>query len=375
MTIHFYLDTRKKRKRGFPIVINFAHKGKTVQRVTGLYSEKKHWRSGATRSHPQYDFIKRKLEDFRGRMFKAEGSFTYIPDAIGYVFNENRENFYNSALNECKAWTGRTKEGYLTALTSFNQYFPDIDFNSVSPRVVRDYMAILKNKGFTSSTIHTYLRKLDTLWKRTEKPDNPFKGIRPRLEDTKDKFLSDLDVCKIRDTRTIVLPHSRKHSINLLNRNRYYWLLMFYLGGIDMFDLKKMRYDKHVVNGRIEFKRGKGNSGVFCSNKIFPEALEILKRFDCKPYLVPVFEQKNYTSFVSNFNNRFPPSVVDLELSRRPLTKSARYTFINRGKMLMIDERVVRQLVGHSENSVHSIYSGRYSYDVTDKAHEEIIRF
>ncbi len=305
-------------------------------------------------------------------MNEAELRYSNIDDAINFVFSLSKDDFYESGVKVANKKTGRTVNGYLDALNSFNKLYPNRDFKSITPRVVKEYKNTI-SKTHKPSTVHTYLRRLDTIWNELDDGENPFKGIRPRLQGTEDKYLSDQDVSKIKNTCTIPSYLYKNHSKEVLNTNRDYWLLMFYLGGIDMFDLAKLRYDKNVINGRIEFRRGKGNSGVFCSNKLFPETIEILDRYKCSPYLVPIYKHKSYSNFVRNFVKRFPKSVVDLDLTRRPLTKSARYTFINRAKNLLIDERIAKQIVGHSENSVHSIYSGRFPVEVIDEAHKKII--
>jgi len=180
-------------------------------------------------------------------------------------------------------YKGRTKEGYETALNSFNKFHPNRDFNSISPKLVKKYKSQL-SECCSANTVHTYLRKLDTLWSEISELKNPFKGIRPKLTDTRDKYLSDEDFLKIRDTCTIPWKYKNRYTIEDLNRNRKYWLLLFYLGGIDMFDLARLRYDENVINGRIEFKRAKGSSGAFCSNILLPEG------FDCYLYLVPIYK-------------------------------------------------------------------------------------
>ena len=64
---------------------------------------------------------------------------------------------------------------------------------------------------------------------------------------------------------------------------------------------------------------------------------------------------------------------MDLQLSKKPLSKSARATFIDRAQQLLIDERITMEIVGHTQQSVHSIYTDEFPLHVRDEAHLKII--
>jgi hypothetical protein len=72
-------------------------------------------------------------------------------------------------------------------------------------------------------------------------------------------------------------------------------------------------------------------------------------------------------------NDRFYSRLLDLNLTRRPLTKSARYSFINRAQQLLIDERITAEIVGHKRKTTTSIYSNSFPLEVRDQAHAKII--
>src|SRR5690606_917768 len=134
-----------------------------------------------------------------------------------------------------------------------------------------------------------------------------------------------------------------------------------------------LRYDKHVINGRIQFYRNKGGTNAFVNNIIPEQALEILKNFNCYPYLVPIYQSSNLDTFRNNMNKRLAEMVADLQLTQRPLSKSARYTFINRARQLMVDERITMEIVGHEQQTVHSIYTDNFPLHIRDAAHLKII--
>ena len=141
------------------------------------------------------------------------------------------------------------------------------------------------------------------------------------------------------------------------NNYRNYWLLMFYLGGIDPEVLSKLRYDRHLVNGRIVFNRDKGNSKTSCNNIVPKQAVEILELYkkSGEPYFVPIHNAKNYRTFSGNFSRRMRELSRKLDLSVELRPKSARYTFIDRAQQMLIDERVTAQIVGHKRKTTTSI--------------------
>ncbi len=127
------------------------------------------------------------------------------------------------------------------------------------------------------------------------------------------------------------------------------------------------------MDGRVEFNRGKGGTEVFVSNKIFPEAQKILDLYDCKPYLVPLYQMSNYHNFIPNISRRLESIKENLGLSKKPYSKAPRYSFITRAQQLLIDERIAIEIVGHSQGSTHSIYKYEFPYHVRDEAHKSII--
>ena len=141
-----------------------------------------------------------------------------------------------------------------------------------------------------------------------------------------------------------------------------------------MIDIANLRYDKHVVEGRVVFQRFKqGETKEIISNYIFPEIWEILNEYDCKPYLFPIHTTNNYVNFRNNFINRFRIYLNKIGVTKYFSSKSAHYSFINIGKQLQLNRDVLMELTGHSRGDVHSIYESGYSYEVKDEVHRKIL--
>lgn len=375
------LDGRKHlaNNEGFPIVFYLTKYKKEKTILTGYRSKKEHWdkaNSLPTKKHPDYVDLINYLEDkkitLRKLLNQAKQSPITLDDAERILKGYDGEIFHKMGM-EVKG--SRT---YKIALNSFNTYFPDYTFSAITPKIARDYMEILSTipvngKQRSPNGIISYMNTLTAIWNKLGKPDNPFSGIRPRARKTKSKALTKEDLIKIRDNDYEVHANSKGGGIaNYLD----YFMLCFYLGGIDLGDLVKMRYDRNVINGRLEFRRSKGGSDVFVSNLIFPVAWELLDKFDkfdCKPYLIPLAMQSKYNNFIPNISRVLPKIKEELNLSRLPYSKSARYTFINQSRNLLIDRRICEEIVGHSDSSTHSIYEDNFPYHVRDEAHGRVI--
>lgn len=376
------LDGRKHVEtiNGFPVVFYVTKDKKEKLILTGYHSKKEHWdksNSLPLSKHPDYVNLLNYLESKKIKLKKLldKSKHENIPLAYAekYLKNTSGDIFYDDAIELAKTLV----RPYTTVLNSFNSYYPNYPYTFITKETAKEYMNTLlktpvNGKQRSPNGVISYMGKLTAIWNKLDKPNNPFRGVLPKKVPTKSKALTTEDLIKLKSNPYLNNGNSKAGGVyNYIN----YLLLCFYLGGIDMVDLKNMRYDKNVIGGRIEFIRSKGGTNVFVSNKIFPQAQEILNQYDCKPYLVPLYKLKTYDEFIPNISRRLPQIMERLNLSRLPYSKSARYTFINRGQNLLIDERCVMALVGHSQNTTHSIYKDAFPHDVIDKAHEKIISF
>lgn len=365
----FRLDGRKnvKTNSGFPIVIYLTKDKKEKLILTGYHSKKEHWDKANAlpkKKHPDYFEIINYLEKKKIILSKLLDGAKLDPInlhiAEKLLLQNDTDIFYKEGL---KVQGSRT---YNIALNSFNKYFPDYEFSMIDKSLVKRYLDILLNtpngtKKRSPNGVISYMNTLTAIWNKLEKPNNPFSGVRPKAIKTKSKVMSDADLIKIRD-------NDYKGSISdYLN----YFMLCFYLGGIDLIDLANLKHS-NIINGRVEFNRTKGGTDVFVSNKVFPEAQKILDKYNDLKYLVPL--HKTYKNYTSNISRVLPKIQEKLNLSKLPYSKAPRYTFITRAQSLLIDERITREVVGHSQTSIHSIYTDEFPYHVRDKAHEKIIK-
>ena len=361
---------------GYPVYKILRAAGCSAIKQTMFRCLPEHWNAKTeliTVSHPAYDLIIADLLNVKSVVASINlGLYSYdvAKERLFGVEKKVSAVFYKAAYD----FVDDTSNGklYATVLRSFNVVCPGVEIASLTKLQAQLYLnTILRHQSANGA--HTYMRTLQSLFAKVSDLPNPFKGVRPKLVETASKDLSAEDLRRLFTTRTYRKKYDGRNTNDSINYYRYYYMLMFYLGGIDAIDLAQLRYDKHVVNGRVQFVRAKGGTSVMVNNKIFNEALVLLKHFSCYPYLVPLYKYKRHKDFVSNMNDRLYESTRDLKLSRKPLSKSARYSFINIAQDLLIDERITAQLVGHKRKSTTSIYTRNFPLSVQDAAHEKIL--
>lgn len=368
------LTSQPKTKNGYPVYLELVHSKNRKRAVIG-YSFKEHWNAKDNQPltvHPDYNYLLPVILEYKAKISKLQFLNYNFPDAVNYLFSVKSNSLV--FFDACLQYVNDTKNGqlYQSVLNVFNLLFPRILVDDITQDHAKRFMEI-RLRTYTANGVHTYMRTLTALFGKISNSSNPFKGIRPKKTETKAKDLTKTDVKKLAFTRNYVSKFDGRNTNDTINYYRYYWLLMFYLGGVDMELLARARYDTHVKAGRLQISRQKGGSSVLIDNLIVNEAWELLNTFDCKPYLVPI-HQYNYSAFVGNFNNRFPELVKDLQLTKRPVTKSARYTFINFAQDLLIDERITMELVGHKQRTTHGIYKRAFARSIKDAAHEKIVQ-
>jgi integrase len=375
MKIYIKLDKRVAGETplGFPIVIYCSQNYKNKVIRTGFYAKNKEWNDklGSVKVlHPdfylindQIDFINCRIKLLIRKTITENFSINNVAD---FIYKKSYNTFYDAVIDLVNDKTS-TKH---SAIEAFNNFYPGVDFSQINKEMVNGFIAKMLKKGNKPGGVDSYIRSLRALFNVLSEEPNPFTKYKIDIPSKTNIVASENDIRTLKNANLEAIE-----AIGGANNYRNYWLLMFYLGGIDPEVLTKLRYDLHVVDGRIQFNRDKGQSKVACNNIIPEAAFEILKQYDCQPYLVPIYQSSNYKSFMGNFNRRFKELCVTLNLSAKLRPKTPRYTFINRAQQLLVDERVTAQIVGHKRKSTTSLYTNDFPLQVQDNAHLKIITF
>ncbi|WP_435625258.1 tyrosine-type recombinase/integrase [Flagellimonas sp.] len=366
----------KRTKKGFPIIVYASDNYRDKEWRTGYFSEEAFWNSQfatPNRKHPNYYQLLDYLNPLKRRIEEAILESTRRPisfeEAKSLIFNVHKDSFYESAM---RSFSENFRGTEWSAIKRFDKFYPYSSFDNVSKEIAFAFRDRLLKEGNKPSGVDSYIRSLKALWNRLSDKPNPFKGVVTQIPDTVKTVASDNDLKKL-----IEANFHRQDGFSGFYHYRNYWLLMFYLGGIDPEVLSKLRYDRNLITGRIVFNRNKGNSKTNCNNIVPKLALEIMEIYkeNSNPYFVPIHKANNYKTFSGNFSRRMRELSRKLRLSVELRPKSARYTFIDRAQQLLIDERITAQIVGHKRKTTTSIYTNDFPLQLQDKAHLNIIDF
>lgn len=375
MKVEIKVDPSREKKQGLPIIISiYNSKNDRKYPFTGYYTKKEDWdfeKQEPLRSHPLYfgmmDYLleKRKLINNLMNSRKKLSSNNIQNYLLGN--SESVYNFWAIRINEMKdAGSIGNAEFHENTLRIFQQFKKEILFEELNYNLLTQFKNF-KCKTCGNNTINNYLRAIRSIYNEAVKRGvfvpashvSPFYGVMPKLEPTKDKYLSIEEM-------QIIYQSEKKHRFYNL------FMLCFYLGGIDFIDAANIK-KSHIQNGRIKFTRFKGGTNEKINNFIFPEAQEILDQFaDESEYLTPIhkFSYKTYRkSYLEDYRKWLEKIGVKSYFS----TKTPRYTFINIGKQLLLNRDVVMELTGHARGDVHSIYEGGFPDYVKDEVHRTII--
>lgn len=239
--------------------------------------------------------------------------------------------------------------------------FEDIDYNLLNS------FKQFKKETCSNNGINSYLKNIKAVYNEgirrgLYKPDtfiSPFSKVMERADKTRDKYFTIDELRKI----------ARKKE---KTKYDHYFLLSFYLGGVDFIDIASLKKE-HIVSGRIKFQRFKGGTNEIIDNFIFPEANEIINYFNDDEYLTDIHKYSDVKTARGNFNKRYRTQLEQMGISSYFSSKTARYSFINVGKELLLNRDVIMELTGHARGDVHSIYEGKFSDKIKDEAHRKII--
>jgi len=343
----------RKTKNGYPIIIYLSDKYSEKRIRIGFSTLKNDWNdklSVPKKSHPEYYHLHRKIQELNTKLVAINYQCNSIDEALEVLNKKQYETFFEI----CARGLHKSHPKY-SALVSFEKYYPNIKPNEITTKMVDEYVT-QELKSRKPSGVDSYIRSLRAVFNANFNMDNPFR-VKIKIPRTIKTVLSDDDIKLLQKTRLEGKAEDYKR----------YFLIQFYLGGIDFEVLHRLK-KSNIINGRVEFNRNKGQSDTFCSNKVFDCAKELFFEGD---YIIDA-HRFDRDQARHNYSNRF--QVVCEKLGIAPAkSKTARYTFINRGKLLLIDQRIVGQIVGHTFKNTTSLYENNYPLNVQDEAHKKII--
>lgn len=303
--------------------------------------------------------------------FYLNGSGSYSSNEFVRFFEQVRDSkskrktylLYRLALDKCRMFAGTAPLSFdiinYAWLVKFQRWMTDQGLSANTQAILFQCIRKVFNEAINEGVI-----SMDVY---------PFRKFKFKKERTRRRSLTIEQLKQFRD-----YPCMPQHAIY-----RDMFMLIFYLGGINMVDLANAR---GVVDGYIDYRREKTRE--FCRVKVEPEAMAIIDKYRGKHYLLDINERfADYKTFLGLMNKglkkigpieiipdkvnklrkyKFNPIFPDLS------TYWARHTVATIAVHLNIHEKIIGKILGHADSSINGWYEQIYQQQA-DEAMRRII--
>ena len=306
----FYLDLRGKAKDGKgSLVIVLSHNRTTTTVATGVRISPEEWNGNAIVRNPNSQVLNVVINDLKNDIDKKLALLSLDPksqrmtapqvkkalmgkDAISEKRSSKLADLFREYMEtDMKPGTRKIYDSALKKVIAFSGENEDI--NNVDLAWLHRFDKFMsQTQGANGKAI--YLRCLRRICNYAVNnrllDEYPFKGFSIKYEETRHRNASIEKLRELHDFK--VEPR--------IQRFKDYFFLMFYLIGINAVDLCTAPKSA-VVDGRFEYTRAK--TGRQYSIKIEPEAMEIIRKYPGKVYLLDALDtHKDYKSFLKYMN-------------------------------------------------------------------------
>ena len=397
----FYLDMRGKAADGKgTILIHIFHNQTMTTVSTGIRCAPNEWDGERIRTAGS-EALNALLQEKKGKMDRAiailslDDSFNRMSAAelkagivggkpkkiAGHLVSDLFAEYLSTDIQE------GTKEIYRTALSKVLAFGgKSLKMENIDLKWLHQFeMFLSKTQGVNGRAI--YLRSLRAVCNYSAHQyglEYPFRNFSVKQEPTRKRSVS---IGLFR--KFLSYPTTAAN-----NRYRDYFLLMFYLIGINSKDLLLARKD-WGVNGRLEYVRSKTHKKY--SIKIEPEAEELLKRYEGRDYLLEAMDScVHYKNFAHEMNDALKtigdvrwemiPDPDDLfapphrEKVLRPVipeisTYYARHCWATFAYEAGVPLDVISQALGHSSGNRTTLIYVKFDQEKVDEANKKVIRY
>ena len=401
-TTRFYLDLRGRAKDGKgSIVITIYHNRTTAMIPTGVRVAPNEWDGKHVVRIVGCDAINARLCDKKAKIDKAIAVLSIderfdsmtAPQVKDIVKSEKvvkKSHLVSELFTEYLTLDLKegTKEIYRTTLSKVLSFGgKNLKMEDINLKWIHQFERFLaRTQGVNGRAI--YLRSLRAVCNYAlhtkAVTEYPFANFSIRQEPTKKRSVS------IELFRKFLGYPAPPH----LARYRDYFLLMFYLIGMNSKDLLLARKES-VVGDRLEYIREKTHKKY--SIKIEPEARELLERYEGKGYLLEAMDKcVHYKSFAREINDGLKeigdvkwemiPDPEDLFGTPRLIktvkpvipeisTYYARHCWATFAHEAGVSLDVISQALGHSSGNRTTLIYVKFDQEKVDRANRTVIDF
>ena len=402
-TTRFYLDLRGKAKDGKgSIVITIYHNRTTAMIPTGIRVKPNEWDGSHVVRVDGYDAINARLAE---KISSVDRSIAYLSidsnrfdsmtaPQIKKAITEKKvakpthlvsDLFMEYLATDIKEGTKEIYRATLSKVLAFGG--KTLKMENINLKWLHQFeMFLAKTQGVNGRAI--YLRSLRAVCNYALHTNvissYPFQNFSVRQEPTRKRSVS-VELFR----KFIDYPTSGRNAMF-----RDYFLLMFYLIGVNSKDLLLARKDS-IVNDRFEYVREKTHKKY--SVRIEPEAWNLIEKYHGKNYLLEAMDHcKHYKSFAHEMNDHLKmigeeivemiPDTEDLfgtphlQKTIKPVipgisTYYARHCWATFAYEAGIPLDTISQALGHSAGNRTTLIYVKFDQEKVDKANKRVIDF
>ena len=394
---------KKKNKQGqYPIAIRITKNRKSSYLYTGHYIELNQWddaQKRVRRNHPNStrlnNLILKKLTEATDSIIDNENNQQSV--SIGRLkdklkSNGELSNFFSVANIHLENLAKRgqhhqinTEKGRLNTLRDFAKT-QTLPFSSINERFLNNFKSYLKSsKKISERTVVNYLILIRTIFniaikeQLIDKNTYPFgRGkISIRIPETEKVGLSKKDVITLENIK--LESEAQQHALNV-------WLFSFYLAGIRVGDLLKLRIGD-FQEGRINYRMNKNKKLV--SLKLPEKATAILNHYKemadgNDDFLFPELREAKWNdpkditrktqTATRKFNKHLKAIARKANIEKKISMHIARHTFgsISGSK---IPIQMLQKLYRHSSVTTTINYQANFIHKEEDEALDKVLDF
>jgi len=401
-TISMILDTRNPDQKGnYPVKLRILHNQSSAYVSLNCFLPEKAWiLNGVERpvktSHPGAKVINDRIEslyiEIRKRIldFKLSGWLKNVKavdikkriladravESDEPDMQKNFMYFANQFANEGKA--AKTKESYLNTIKKIKIFNgkEGIEFEEINYQFLRKFDEWLAKSGSGVNTRSIHFRNIRTVFNRAIDDEvipndmYPFRKFKIKTQEKEKESLTAVQVKKL---------YEYELKTPTLRMARDYWMLSFFLCGINPIDLFNLKRPANG-DGRISFVRSKMQGGSHDTIRLLlqPEAQEIINRYQNEkdsPYLL-IFIDKyvSYDIFIHFLAKKIREVAKITGLNDLTLYW-ARYSWATIADNLDIAEKTISKGLGHVDKSMAGRKYISYDWSKVDKANRQVIDF
>lgn len=401
ITYKFVLDKRRKKAdRTYPLKLRIFQNGIFKEKAIDILIHEDAWQekqqsiSISDIRDKQYNYalnnLKVKIDKLLLLSEDSNDDLTPI-DVLNKLFNDKASpnvSFKHYSETLIKRLNSANRVGtalaYKDATNSLLNYGGEnLSFKDISYQFLENYNSIMRSKGVKINAIAAYLRSIRAIYNKAINEEvattyhYPFKKFKIETEDTISRTLT------IKELQNIVGLNLESGSRAWHHRN--YFLLSFYLIGINYTDMFTLRAD-NLVNDTITYRRSK--TGKLYKIVLAKPAKELFEYYSMSRsnnnhiYLLPELkitdnniQRKKWMKQVVKNNNKCLSRICNkCSINKKVTTYFARYTWANLAKQLGYSKDMIAEALGHEYgNKVTGIYLDKYDAEIINKMNINVI--